>query len=105
MNPLREFAARAVTTARLFEASLYGAGALVLVLIMLWLTASSGANWFVLLIDAVLAFYARRYFVKACEIYAASRQPERPDERQRYLESRQLYSPRRKDRAQQRRDD
>jgi hypothetical protein len=90
---MHTFTARTVAAARLFEASLYCGGALLLALVMVWLTASFGINWIIVLFDALLAFYAVGCFVKACEIYAASQQPERPDERQRYLNGRMLYNP------------
>jgi hypothetical protein len=104
-GPMHDIAARMVTAARLFKASLYCAGALFFALIMLWQTAWFGFNWVVLGLDILWGVCALGYFVKACEIFAASRQPERPDERQRYLDSRMLYNPDRHERRSRRWED
>jgi hypothetical protein len=93
-DPLYRFSVATVSFARLVEAGFYLGLFLVFVVIALWLTLSFGLNWFVIGLDIVLGLKASESFVKACTVYSTSRSPERPDERQRYLESRSLYFPR-----------
>jgi hypothetical protein len=44
-------------------------------------------------LDIFLGLNAAASFVEACTVYAASQPAERPDERERYLQSRSLYNP------------
>jgi hypothetical protein len=92
-GPLYHFSAATVSFARLFGAGVSLALALVFALIVLWLTLTFGLNWFIIIFDILLGLGAAGLFVTACEVYSTSRLPERPDERERYLQSRSLYNP------------
>jgi len=97
-TPLHTLANGVVAAARIFTASVYGATALGLGLFMLWLTVTLGMDWFILAVDGLIGFYAAGYIRKAWEAYATGQQPERAGERQRYLESRMLHNPERRER-------
>lgn len=92
-DPLYRFSTATISLARRLEAGFYLGLALVFVAVVLWLTSAFGLNWFVLGLDMFLGFCAAGLFVNACMIYSTVQQPERPDERQRYLQSRSLYIP------------
>ena len=92
-GPPYRFSAATVSFARLLEAAFNLGLALVLALIVSWLTRSVGLNWFVIFLDIILGLSAAQLFVKACTIYSTSSLQERPDERDRYLQSRSLYNP------------
>jgi hypothetical protein len=92
-DPLYRFSEATVLIARRLEAGLYLALFLILVVIALRLTLSFGLNWFIIGLDILLGLYAAGSFVKACTVYSSSQPPERPDERQRYFQSRSLYIP------------
>ena len=93
-DPLYRISAATVSFAKLVEAGLYLGVALFFVLIALWSTRAFGFNWFMTGLDIFLGLNAAASFVEACTLYAASQPPERPDERERYLQRRSLYIPR-----------
>ena len=90
-DPLYRMSTATVSFAKLVEAGFYLALALVFVLIAWWLTRAFGLNWFMIGLDIFLGLNAAASFVEACTLYAASQPAERPDERERYLQSRSLY--------------
>jgi hypothetical protein len=92
-DPLYRISAATVSVARCLEAGFYLGLVLVLVIVTLWLTLSFGLNWLVIGLDIFLGLSAAELFVKACTVYSTSQSPERPDERERYRQSRSLYSP------------
>jgi hypothetical protein len=92
-DPLYRFSAATVSLARRLEAGFYLGLVLVFGVMVLWLTLSFGLNWFVIGLDIFLGLCAAELFVKACTVYSTSQPPERPDERERYLQSRSLHIP------------
>jgi hypothetical protein len=92
-DPVYRFSAATVSFARLLEAGFDLGFSLGLILMALWLTLSFGLNWLIIGLDIFLVLCAAQAFVMACTIYSTSRLPERPDERERYLQSRSLYMP------------
>jgi hypothetical protein len=92
-DPLYRFSAATVSFARRLEAGFLLGLALVLVAITLWLALRFGLNWFIIGLDLILGMNAAGLFVGACTVYSTSQSQERPDERERYLQSRSLYNP------------
>jgi high-affinity Fe2+/Pb2+ permease len=92
-GPLFRFSAATVSFARLLEAVFNLGLALVFAWIVLWLSLSFGLNWLIIILDIILGLSAAQLFVKACTVYSTSQTQERPDERERYLQSRSLYNP------------
>ena len=92
-NSLHRFSAATVSFARRIEAGFDLIVALFFVAAALWLTLFAGLNWLTIGLDVILGLGAAGFLVRACETYATSRSPERPDEQERYRRSRSLYIP------------
>ena len=92
-DPLYRLSVASLSVIRRLEGGFCFGLALSLVGTALWLTLWAGLNWLVIGIDIFLGIWASELFVKACTAYSTSQQPERADERERYLQSRALYNP------------
>jgi len=92
-DPVYRLSETTVLIARRLEAGLFCGLALIFAVIAFWLTTSFSITWLIVGLDIFLGVCAAQLFVKACTIYSTSQRPERPDERERYLQSRSLHIP------------
>jgi hypothetical protein len=93
MKTLYRAAQAGVSLARLFSAAFHLTIAILLIGFALWLALPLGQGWLLNIIAILFGLQGAAIGVKALEIFLSARPPERPDERQRYLQSRSLYVP------------
>jgi hypothetical protein len=93
MKALYRGAQTCVSLARLISAAFYCAVALLLISIALWLALPLGQGWLLDILAILFGLQGAAVGVKGLEIFLSTRPPERPDARQRYLQSRSLYVP------------
>jgi hypothetical protein len=106
MKVLEKLATGAVSAAGVTNAAGYAIFGACWFFVALWLALPFN-NIFSIVFGAILAGCGASCFVKAAEIYVSVRPAERPEERQRYLESHSLYWPidRKEQRRRQRQED
>jgi hypothetical protein len=98
---LRTIAEAIVTGAKLTHAAAWMLYSAFWLLLAFWAGIPLG-NPFWTVLALCLAACGMGCIVKAAQLYASARPPERPDDRQRYLASRSLYIPRAPGRPKQR---
>jgi hypothetical protein len=77
----------------------------ILACVACWIVLIDPGNWLIDLVAFCVLLYAAGLGLRACDIYMTQQREERPDVRQRYLDSRLLYSPRPRDSRRRQRDD
>jgi fatty acid desaturase len=93
MKSLYRGAQTAVTFARLVNAAFHGALAVLFAGFALWLALPLGRGWLLDIIAIYFGLLGAAIGVKGLEIFLSTKSQERPDERERYLQSRSLYNP------------
>jgi fatty acid desaturase len=93
MNSYYRLAQALVSTARIVSATFYAALAILLIAFALWLAFPLGQGWLFDGLALLLGWSGAATGVKAAERFLSTRPAERPDERERYLQSRSLYNP------------
>jgi fatty acid desaturase len=93
MKSLYRGAQTAVTFARLVNAAFHGALAVLFAGVALWLALPLGQGWLFDVLALFLGLLGAAIGVNGLEIFLSTKSPERPDERERYLQSRSLYNP------------
>jgi hypothetical protein len=93
MKQLYRIAQALLSIARLIGAALYATFALLFMWLALWFFLPSGHGEPVFSLTIFFGLWAAMIGVKALEMFLSTRPAERPDERERYLQSRSLYNP------------
>jgi hypothetical protein len=83
----------AATFARLINAAFHGKLAILFIGFASWLALPFGQGWVLDVLAILFGLQGAAIGVKGLEIFLSTRPPDRPDERERYLQSRSLYNP------------